>query len=276
MTETRRKAPNELEHIEAEIALALVQGLHRELELDGLMERFYGFCESAFDLAGIRYTFPERSVFIEHTSDGGEAGKHSLSYNLTFSTTPLGELKFSFNSPASKVVIELAEDLTALLVSPLNNALRYLALKPAPAPAGRDSLIAIHLDNFDTVRERDGDAWAQTLLHAVLSQIRSELRGADTAYQVDDQTLAVLLPHTKRDAAEGVADKLRASIAALQLQEGDLSSGLTACMGIADTSAGTTPEAILQAARAALNSAKNVGLGEIQLAETAVGGSLPS
>lgn len=268
MTETRRKTPNELEHIEAEVALALVQGLHRELELAGLIERFYGFCESAFDLAGLRYTFPERSVFIEHSVDeASKPGPHTLSYNLTFSTTPLGELCFQFNSPANKVTIELAEDLTALLVSPLNNALRYLALKPAPAPAGRDSLIAIHLDNFAAVRDRDGDAWAQTLLHAVLSQIRGELRRADTAYQVDDETIAVLLPHTRRDAAAGVADKLRLSIAALELHEGDLSSGLSACMGIADTSAGTTPEAILTAARGALESAKNVGLGEIQLAQ---------
>ncbi len=263
MTTTKHKTPNELEHIEAEVALALVQGFHRELELEPLMERFHGFCESAFPLAGLRYAFPERSVFI---GLGGQ-GKHTLNYNLTFATTPLGELTFYASSPLNRAQIELAEDLTALLVSPLNNALRFLALKPRPAPSGRDSLIAIHLDNFADVQKRDGAEWAQTLLHAVLSQVREGLRNSDTAYQVDEETVAVLLPHTSREAAADVAEKLRVLIAALHLREGDLTSQLTACMGIADTSAGTTPEAVLAAARAALDAAQSGGANQVRLAE---------
>ena len=97
------------------------------------------------------------------------------------------------------------------------------------------------------------------LLQSVQNQISAGLRDADAVFQIDDETLAVVLPQTSCAQARDVAAKLRILIASLHLKDGSVTQQLTACMGIAGTREATHAETVLAAARAALAAASTEG-----------------
>ena len=165
-----------------------------------------------------------------------------------------------------------AEDLAALVMSPINNALIYArARRSAPeqpkladagknqvppiAPGNDDSLVLVGLDGFAEIQDRDGPQWAQALVSSMQSQISDGLREADGVYQIDDELLAVLLPRTSVDCAAEVTKKVRVLIAGLHLKDGVETTQLTACMGIAGTKHASTAEEVFASAKEALRRA---------------------
>ncbi len=190
-------------------------------------------------------------------------------------------MAFLFHRRVTAETLAAADDLTSLVTSAINNALRYRrALRNAPPlgdgssvepkrtdavqPAYDDTLVLISLDGFAGIRDRDGAEWAQALVHAMQEQISEGLREADGVFQIDDEMLAVLLPRTSGDAAVAVAKKVRALIAGLHLRAGAITTQLTACMGIAGTSDAGNADQVLQQARAALETAQREGGNRIE------------
>jgi diguanylate cyclase (GGDEF)-like protein len=289
---TKLKTNQSVQHFDHGAAFNLVQAFHRHLDLGDLLQAFFAQAHTLLECVGMRY----RNTHDEIDLQLGEDGPHSTSYKLTYQELNLGELVFLFRRRVTEDTLATAEDLTSLIMSPINNALLYRRLqqqpsagqnatraqpaiqhkpgqpsRPEPKRAGAvkagkdDTLVLIGLDGFATIRDRDGLEWAQALVHAMQDQIREGLREADGVFQIDDEMLAVLLPRTSGNAALEVAKKIRVLIAGLHLRDGSITTQLTACMGIAGTNDANNAEQVLQQARAALQIAQREGSNRIEL-----------
>jgi len=285
---TKLKTSQSVQFFDHSAAFNLVQAFHRHLDLGDLLQAFFAQAHTLLECVGMRYRNPADGIDLQL----GEGGPHTTSYNLTYQDSNLGELVFLFRRKVTEDTLATAEDLTSLVMSPINNALLYrralpqadatdnaadpsATSTPNPNPAPKraeavktgndDTLVLISLDGFATIRDRDGAEWAQALIHAMQDQIREGLREADGVFQIDDEMLAVLLPRTSGSAAVEVAKKVRVLIAGLHLRDGAVTTQLTACMGIAGTQAAGNAEQVLQQARVALQAAQRDGGNSIEL-----------
>ncbi|MDH3643156.1 MAG: diguanylate cyclase [Gammaproteobacteria bacterium] len=284
---TKLKTSQSIQFFEHSVALNLVQAFHRHLDLGDLLSLFYSQSAAILQAVGMRYRNAEDGVDVEF----GSTGRHTTSYNLTYQDDDLGEIVFSFERRVTEDTLTTAEDLIALAMSPVKNALLYrraclaaesvvtdLNARPEPKPQTKpaamvrpghdDSLVLVGIDGIAETRARDGAEWSQTLVQAVQAQIREGLREADGVYQIDDELLAVLLPHTNAERAPDVASKLRVLIAGLHLKDGAITTQLTACMGVAGTKAASTAEEVLDNARAALKRAQAEGANSVSFHES--------
>ena len=264
---TKLKTTQSIRYFEPDVALNLVQAFHRHLQLQPLLELFFTQAQAIVQAVGVHYRNPTSGIDLFLA----EEGRHTASYNLSFQDENLGELVCHFSRRVNEETLETAEDLIALLMSALRNALRFRAAaqgqggsmpltgEASLTPGGNDSLLLLKLDGFDEVLARDGKAWAQTLLKSVHTQLSEGLRTADAVFQIDDQTLAVVLPQTSWQRAEEVAAKLRVLVASLHLKDGEVTQQLTACMGIAGTADAASAEEVLTRARQALEAAQGQG-----------------
>ena len=276
---TKLKTSQSIQFFDHTVALNLVQAFHRHLDLGELLSMFFSQAEAILQAAGMRYRNDDDGIDVEF----GERGRHTTSYNLTYQDDDLGEIVFSFERRVTEDTLATAEDLIALAMSPIKNALLYRRARLAadsvvkditsgsqtrPAavlkPGNDDALVLVGLDGITETRARDGAEWAQTLVQAMQAQIREGLREADGVFQIDDELLAVLLPRTNADAALDVAGKLRVLIAGLHLKDGSITTQLTACMGIAGTKDAKTAEEVLENARTALDEAQAEGANSIR------------
>jgi diguanylate cyclase (GGDEF)-like protein len=275
-------------HLALDQALALVQNLHRHLDPDALMGVLWVQAAALTRATGIRYRHPQRGLDI----DLGD-GPHSASYTLTHQGAELGELVFRFRNRVDEAALGRAEDLLALAMPAIRNALAYhqanqraahaenieiIASAPvesrlrrrSPADAGAtsadDALVLVSVDGYPEIRAQHGDGWAQTLLQTIAEQVREGLRDADSVFQIDEGLLAVLLPRTSESAALDVARKIRVLIAGLHLRDGRLNSQLTACMGVAGARDANVPEEVLDRAHVALAAAQEEGSNTIRAA----------
>jgi GGDEF domain-containing protein len=271
---TKLKTSQSIQFFEHSVALNLVQAFHRHLDLGDLLTLFFTQAAAIVQAVGLRYRNPDDAIDLEF----GTPGRHTTSYNLTYQDDNLGEVIFSFERRVTEDTLATAEDLIALAMSPIKNALLYrhacLAAETVvtdlksdsqttPAallkPGNDDMLVLLGLDGISETRARDGAEWAQTLVQSMQTQIREGLREADGVFQIEDELLAVLLPRTTADAAAEVATKLRVLIAGLHLKDGAITTQLTACMGIAGTKDASSAEEVLSNARAALTRAQAEG-----------------
>ena len=230
---TKLRTSQTVQFFDKAVALSLVQAFHRHLEIQSLLELFYSQASAALQLTGMRFKDPDGIYSFEF----GETGRHTTSYNLSYQGTKLGEIVFQFSRRASEDTLATAEDLAALVMSPINNALIYARARrstpeqptrtdasesqmPNVAPGNDDSLVLVSLDGFAEIQNRDGLEWAQALVSSMQSQINDGLRDADSVYQIDGELLAVLLPKTPASAAEEVTKKVRVLVSGLHLKDG--------------------------------------------------------
>ena len=123
------------------------------------------------------------------------------------------------------------------------------------------SCIVFDLDHFKTVNDRFGHGAGDIVLKETARICRATLRKTDVFGRIGGEEFAVLLPHTARAAALGVAEKLRAALAqqAMMLPDGE-QLHVTGSFGVASLDR-TTPDvrSLLDHADQALYAAKNDG-----------------
>lgn len=157
--------------------------------MNSLLELFYSQATATLQLVGRRFKDPDGVYSFEY----GESGPHTTSYNLTDQDTKLGEIVFHFPRRASEDTLATAEDLAALVRSPINHALIYARARRTPpvrpkltdaiegqvppiAPGNDDSLLLLGLDGFyrDTGSRRSRMGPGAGQQHAESDQRRLE------------------------------------------------------------------------------------------------------
>ena len=143
------------------------------------------------------------------------------------------------------------------------------------ARAGRTrtplAIALVDIDHFKNVNDTDGHLAGDEVLQAVTATFRDHLREYDTAGRFGGDEFAILLPHAARDDAYGIAERLRAHIADLQIpvrsRPGAPGVEVTISIGVA-TFDGRVPRALsdlLAAADAALYQAKRTGRNRVRV-----------
>jgi len=79
--------------------------------------------------------------------------------------------------------------------------------------------VMIDLDNFRRINDQYGREGGDLMLRRVSDNFRKIVRTVDLVCRYDGEEFAVLLPETNLEQAEGVADRLRASVALLNTSE---------------------------------------------------------
>lgn len=122
------------------------------------------------------------------------------------------------------------------------------------------SCIALDLDHFKAINDTHGHAAGDAVLAGSVTSCRALLRQTDLIGRLGGEEFAVLLPHTGRQAALGVAEKLRAGIAAQGFASAGTAFSVTASLGVATFSpAAADLDTLLGLADAALYRAKAEG-----------------
>jgi diguanylate cyclase len=142
------------------------------------------------------------------------------------------------------------------------------------------ALLLIQLDDGAEPGVTSSKLSKNYLVSEIGAIVRSTVRAHDIGCRYDAQTLAVLLPETNGTQASVVAGKIRSQLATHEFfgRRFGAALGLTLSQGIA-VAPGTdvdTPDALLQAAEAALLDAKAAGYDQVRLRETAAEWRTPS
>jgi diguanylate cyclase (GGDEF)-like protein len=122
------------------------------------------------------------------------------------------------------------------------------------------SCIMFDLDHFKAINDQHGHGVGDLVLKAVVEACRGELRATDAIGRFGGEGFVAILPHTTRTAALGVAEKIRASLARVDVRADSGPVRVTASFGVASLDATACDvDQILKRADTALYEAKADG-----------------
>ena len=122
------------------------------------------------------------------------------------------------------------------------------------------ALVLADLDDFKLVNDRFGHQTGDDVLRALSRVFRASLRDVDLPARLGGEEFAVLLPETDALGAEGLAERLRTELAAVELQGPEEEPlRVTASFGVALYPQAGSGDELLTLADAALYAAKAAG-----------------
>jgi diguanylate cyclase (GGDEF)-like protein len=128
------------------------------------------------------------------------------------------------------------------------------------------SVLFIDIDHFKRINDSFGHAAGDACLRQVVQCVRRRLRDHDALGRQGGDELVAVLPGAALEDARGVAEDIRAALAASPLQLGEASRSCTLSMGVAELRPGERIEALLQRADTALYASKADGRDRVSVA----------
>jgi len=129
------------------------------------------------------------------------------------------------------------------------------------------SLLLIDIDHFKMFNDRWGHQEGDAALRRVASNVIKGLRPSDMAFRYGGEELAVLMPSSAKAQAAEAAEKIRVAVREHAQRPGRFGDRLTVSLGVATFAEdGRTPRALVDAADAALYSAKAEGRDRVTVA----------
>jgi diguanylate cyclase (GGDEF)-like protein len=122
----------------------------------------------------------------------------------------------------------------------------------------RFALIVLDIDGFKALNDHYGHFEGDMALEAIGAVLRATMRRSDCAFRLGGDEFALILESAGVAEATGVVDRIGAGIAGVKAGAGHL---LRASFGVALGDGTPDPEALLQAADAAMYEAKRAGVG---------------
>ncbi|MCI0585288.1 MAG: GGDEF domain-containing protein [Planctomycetes bacterium] len=96
------------------------------------------------------------------------------------------------------------------------------------------SLLLLRVDGLETLRDLHGHRARDLVRERAMGLVRRESRSCDFLGRFPDDRLLVVLPHTDLDGAHALAERVRAALAALEVDvEGGRPFRATASLGVA-------------------------------------------
>jgi diguanylate cyclase len=120
-------------------------------------------------------------------------------------------------------------------------------------------LVIWDIDFFKKVNDQFGHQAGDKVLAHVASQLATNIRRADFVARFGGEEFVMLLPHTKKQLALKVTDKLRDIIEQSQLEVNNAPFSITISCGLTQFISGDTPETAFARADQALYRAKDLG-----------------
>lgn len=133
-------------------------------------------------------------------------------------------------------------------------------------------LFMIDVDHFKDINDRYGHQVGDTVLREIASTLAGSVRRGDSVGRFGGEEFAVLLPMVERAEALAIAERVRAQVFGLVIDDclGGTVTGLGVSIGVAiwPEIDEDTLEGVLAAADSALYEAKRLGRDQVQLAGT--------
>ena len=145
----------------------------------------------------------------------------------------------------------------------LERELRRAVRKGSPV-----GILMLDLDHFKEYNDTHGHAAGDALLRAFGAHVLGNIRGEDFACRYGGEEFAIILPDVGLEKAVQRAEEIRQEARAIRVESGGLRlEAATVSIGVATLPThGTTPEAVLRAADAALYVAKAEGRDRVKAA----------
>ncbi|MDZ5457911.1 GGDEF domain-containing protein [Azohydromonas lata] len=122
------------------------------------------------------------------------------------------------------------------------------------------ALLMVDADRFRNINDRYGRTCGDALLREIVQASGRQLRSPDLLARFSGESVAVLLPQTDPLGALDVAERIRETIAALQVSWNGAAVGTTVSVGVASLGVGhATLESLISDADGALHAAKEAG-----------------
>lgn len=198
------------------------------------------------------------------------AGGHAIGTLCAFDSVPrdFSQAQVAMLQDLASVVLSELELRTLLMQDSLTGALSRRALRDEAIRAstlamrhGHSlSLVMFDLDHFKSINDNNGHHVGDDVLATCVRTVQGLLRKADSVGRVGGEEFAILLPHTNREDALLVAEKVREGVAGIVIQGAYGQIPISASFGIATLErAACDIDELLRRADAAMYEAKQTG-----------------
>lgn len=128
------------------------------------------------------------------------------------------------------------------------------------------ALLMLDIDHFKLINDTCGHLVGDRVIKAVADAAAAQLRHCDCLGRLGGEEFAVVLPETELTAALAAAERLRETIAALQLSHGGQPLPVTVSIGVTVLEAAGEPlSSLLHRADTAMYRAKNAGRNRVEV-----------
>lgn len=129
-------------------------------------------------------------------------------------------------------------------------------------------LIMFDLDHFKLVNDRFGHEAGDKVLNRVVHAIQEAVRPLDFFGRFGGEEFLILLPETKRDTAQEIAERVRKKVEATRIEHEGNTIAVTISLGVAEWDRKATLDGLIRRADAALYQAKTAGRNRVQVASS--------
>jgi two-component system, cell cycle response regulator len=144
---------------------------------------------------------------------------------------------------------------------------RHLSGLMESGPGRRLAVLMMDVDHFKSVNDRYGHASGDRALRLIADSVRVNTRVFDSVARYGGEEFVVVMPGTGPSEAAVAAERLRLAVEGIEFNTAGIRMPLTVSVGVACTPIGSgSPEALLQAADAALYDAKRNGRNRVEMA----------
>ena len=234
----------------------------------------------------VRYRNRPREILIED----GSNQLNQCRYGLTLLEESLGEVVFTRARSLSEHDQQLLEILLCTLIYPLRNALLYeqaltQALKdPLTGVNNRASMdaylkhqilvserhkhsmsvIMLDVDLFKSINDTFGHVVGDVVLRAIANAIVKCTRDSDVVFRYGGEEFVVILTNTEGSGADFLAERIRQSVASLDIDVLANHTSITVSAGVAEFRPGDGPISLLSRADTRLYTAKKLGRNRVE------------
>lgn len=128
------------------------------------------------------------------------------------------------------------DSLTQLLNRRAFSASLVQCLSEAPRQQVRSILVLIDLDYFKPVNDEGGHLLGDDLLKRLADLFKDSVRQSDIVARLGGDEFGIILPACGLARAEDLAERIRAGVEALRIEQGGRSFGVTASIGLTELS----------------------------------------
>ncbi|PHQ26003.1 diguanylate cyclase [Marinobacter guineae] len=126
------------------------------------------------------------------------------------------------------------DSLTQLLNRRAFSASLIKCLGEAGRQEVRSVLMLIDLDHFKPVNDEGGHLLGDDLLRRLADLLKESVRQSDTVARLGGDEFGIILPACGLARAEALAEKIRANVEALRIEQDGRSFGVTTCIGLTE------------------------------------------
>jgi diguanylate cyclase (GGDEF)-like protein len=127
------------------------------------------------------------------------------------------------------------------------------------------AVLMIDLDHFKCINESFGHTLGDQILKGLVQTIKNEIRGSDIVFRYGGEEFVVLLTNTQQATAMEIADRLRLSVNAMQVEREGEQVNASVSIGVSMLHPDDSVKRILERASFAMFNAKSEGRDQVKV-----------